>query len=47
MDEPVDVLLGSSATWASIDTVSYDYGDAGELSNITDFNGHTITIGNV
>jgi hypothetical protein len=35
MEEPVAVLLGSGATWASIDTISYDCDDARELSSIT------------
>lgn len=38
--------LGSGATWATSDTISYGYDNADELNSITDFNGNTITIGN-
>jgi RHS repeat-associated protein len=38
--------LGAGASWATSDTVSYGYDDAGELNAITDFNGNTITLGN-
>ncbi len=33
--------LGSGATWASTDTVSYTYDHADQLASVTDFNGHT------
>jgi RHS repeat-associated protein len=36
--------LGSGATWATTDTISYAYDDASELSSVTDFNSHTITV---
>jgi RHS repeat-associated protein len=33
--------LGSGATWASTDTVTYSYDHADQLASVTDFNGHT------
>jgi YD repeat-containing protein len=38
--------LGSGATWANTDTVSYGYDQASELSSATDFNGHTPAVSN-
>jgi RHS repeat-associated protein len=38
--------LGSYATWASTDTVTYTYDHADQLSSITDFNGHTSNVTN-
>jgi RHS repeat-associated protein len=38
--------LPSTATWATSDTVSYGYDHADLLTSVTDFNGHTTTIGN-
>ena len=38
--------LPSTATWASTDTVSDSYDNADELTGVTDFNGHQITIAN-
>jgi RHS repeat-associated protein len=38
--------LGSSATWATTDTVSYGYDNADLLTSVTDFNGHAISVGN-
>jgi RHS repeat-associated protein/uncharacterized repeat protein (TIGR02059 family) len=38
--------LGAGATWATTDTVTYGYDNADELNAITDFNSHTIAIGN-
>jgi RHS repeat-associated protein len=39
--------LPSAATWNDgNDTVSYGYDNADELTSVTDFNGHQITIGN-
>jgi RHS repeat-associated protein len=37
--------LPAAATWAATDTVSYGYDHADQLSSVTDFNGHQITIG--
>jgi RHS repeat-associated protein len=37
--------LPSTATWATSDTVSYGYDDAEQLTSVTDFNGHEISIG--
>ena len=36
--------LPATATWASTDTVSYGYDSADELTSVTDFNGHQITV---
>jgi RHS repeat-associated protein len=36
--------LGSSATWASTDTVAYTYDHADQLASVTDFNGHTSNV---
>jgi YD repeat-containing protein len=33
--------LGSGATWAGTDTVTYTYDHADQLASVTDFNGHT------
>jgi RHS repeat-associated protein len=38
--------LPSTATWATTDTVAYGYDNADELTSVTDFNGHQISIGN-
>ena len=38
--------LPTTAAWATSDTVSYEYDNADELTSVTDFNGHQITIGN-
>jgi RHS repeat-associated protein len=38
--------LPSTATWATGDTVTYGYDDADQLTSVTDFNGHQISIGN-
>ena len=38
--------LPSTATWATTDTVTYGYDNADELTAVTDFNGHQISIGN-
>jgi RHS repeat-associated protein len=37
--------LGAGATWASTTTAGYGYDNADELNSVTDFNNHTITIG--
>jgi len=37
--------LPSAATWASTDTVNYNYDHAGLLTGVTDFNGNQITVG--
>lgn len=37
--------LGSPA-WATTSTVAYGYDNASELNSVTDFNGHTISVGN-
>ena len=37
--------LGSGATWATTDSVDYAYDNADELNTVTDFTGHTITVG--
>jgi RHS repeat-associated protein len=36
--------LGSGATWASTDTVTYTYDHADQLASVTDFNGHTSNV---
>lgn len=38
--------LGSGATWASSDTISYGYNDASQLTSVTDFNGTTSNVTN-
>jgi len=38
--------LGSGATWASTDAVSYGYDQGSELSSLTDFNGNTSAVTN-
>jgi RHS repeat-associated protein len=38
--------LPAAATWASTDTISYGYDNADELTSVSDFNSHQITIGN-
>jgi YD repeat-containing protein len=38
--------LPSTATWAASDRVTYGYDNADELTSVTDFNGHQVTIGN-
>ena len=38
--------LGSGATWATSDTVTYGYDHADELNSITDFNGTTSSVSN-
>lgn len=38
--------LPAAATWATTSTVNYGYDHADQLTSITDFNGHQITIGN-
>jgi RHS repeat-associated protein len=38
--------LPAAATWATTSTVNYGYDHADQLTTITDFNGHQITIGN-
>jgi RHS repeat-associated protein len=38
--------LPSTATWATTDTVTDGYDNADELTSVTDFNGHQISIGN-
>jgi YD repeat-containing protein len=36
--------IPASTTWASTDTVAYGYDNADQLTSVTDFNGHQITI---
>ena len=38
--------LGSGASWASTDTISYGYDNASELNSVTDFNGNLVSISN-
>jgi RHS repeat-associated protein len=38
--------LGTGASWATSNTVSYGYDNADQLNQVTDFNGNTITVGN-
>jgi RHS repeat-associated protein len=38
--------LPAGATWATSSTVTYGYDHADQLTGVTDFNGHQITIGN-
>jgi RHS repeat-associated protein len=38
--------LPASATWATSSTLTYGYDHADQLTGVTDFNGHQITIGN-
>ncbi len=38
--------LPSTATWASTDTAGYGYDDADQLTSVTDFNGHQISVSN-
>jgi len=36
--------LGSGATWASSDTVTYGYDSASEMTSVTDFNDNTVAV---